>query len=86
VGLGLPIISTVDGEVREIVEKNQVGVFAGAENPQGLAEAIERVRSFSDQEREEIKRRGREYIDREGDRKKLAHRFYNILKELVNRK
>jgi glycosyltransferase involved in cell wall biosynthesis len=84
--IGLPIISTVDGEVREIVEKNQVGVFAGAENPQGLAEAIERVRAFSDQEREEIKRRGREYIDREGDRKKLAHRFYNILKELVNRK
>jgi glycosyltransferase involved in cell wall biosynthesis len=83
--VGLPIVTTVDGEVREIVEKNRVGVFAGAENPEGLAEAIKRVRSFSPEEREEIKKRGRDYIDREGDRKKLAHRFYSILQELVRR-
>ncbi|MFC7440003.1 glycosyltransferase family 4 protein [Laceyella putida] len=84
--IGLPIISTVDGEVREIVEKNQVGIFAGAENPEGLAEAIDQVRSFNEEERAAIKERGRQYIDREGDRKKLAHRFYEILRELVNRK
>jgi glycosyltransferase involved in cell wall biosynthesis len=82
----LPIVTTVDGEVREIMESNRVGIFAGAEDPKGLAEAIDRVRSFSPEELEEIKKRGREYIDREGDRKKLAHRFYGILKELVRRK
>jgi glycosyltransferase involved in cell wall biosynthesis len=84
--VGLPIVTTVDGEVREIMESNRVGIFAGAEDPKGLAEAIDRVRSFSPEELEEIKKRGREYIDREGDRKKLAHRFYGILKELVRRK
>lgn len=83
--IGLPIVTTVDGEVREIVEKNQVGFFAGAEDPEGLAKAIEKVRSLSSEERELIQKRGREYIDREGDRKKLAHRFYGFLKELVKR-
>jgi glycosyltransferase involved in cell wall biosynthesis len=84
--VGLPIVTTVDGEVRDIVEKNKVGVFAGAENPQGLAEAIERLRELTPEEREEIKKRGRDYIDREGDRKKLAHRFYEILEELTGKR
>ncbi|MBA4495359.1 glycosyltransferase family 4 protein [Paenactinomyces guangxiensis] len=82
--VGIPIVTTVDGEVREIVESNQVGVFAGAENPQGLAEAIDRVRSYTPEQLEQIKRNGREYIDREGDRKKLAHRFYGLLQSLAN--
>jgi glycosyltransferase involved in cell wall biosynthesis len=84
--IGLPIISTVDGEVREIVEGNEVGIFAGAENPQGLAGAIEQVRSYTREKLEEIKQNGKEYIDREGDRKKLAHKFYRILENLVQRK
>ncbi len=84
--VGLPIVTTVDGEVREIVEKNQVGVFAGAEDPEGLARAIDSVRSYSAEQLEKIKAKGREYIDREGDRKKLAHRFHQILRGLVNGK
>ncbi|SEM78311.1 Glycosyltransferase involved in cell wall bisynthesis [Lihuaxuella thermophila] len=81
--VGLPIVTTVDGEVREIVENNRVGVFAGAEDPEGLARAIDQVRSYTSEQLEEIKRNGREYIDREGDRKKLARRFYQILQGLV---
>lgn len=82
--IGLPIVSTVDGEVREIVEKNGVGIFAGAEDPEGLARAIDQMRQLTESQREQIRNNGREYIDREGDRKKLAHRFYNILTTLVN--
>lgn len=83
--VGLPIVTTVDGEVREIVESNRVGIFAGAEDPQGLADAIDRIRSYTPDQLEEIKKNGKEYIDREGDRKKLAHRFYGILKGLIHR-
>jgi glycosyltransferase involved in cell wall biosynthesis len=82
--VGLPIVTTVDGEVREIVESNGLGIFAGAENPEGLADAIDRVRAYTEEERAAIKARGRDYIDREGDRKKLARRFHELLKELVD--
>ncbi|SHE61377.1 Glycosyltransferase involved in cell wall bisynthesis [Seinonella peptonophila] len=81
--IGQPIITTVDGEVREIVEENQVGFFAGAEDPKGLAQAIKRAKELSVEEREAIKQRGLHYIDREGDRVKLAAKFYRILKNLV---
>ncbi len=83
--VGLPIVTTVDGEVREIVETNKVGLFAGAENPEGLARAIKQVHCLSDGERQAIREKGRDYIDREGDRIKLARHFYGILKELAKR-
>lgn len=84
--LGKPIITTVDGEVRQIVESNHVGVFSGAENPKGLAEAILELSSYSDEQLTEIKENGRAFIDREGDRQKLAKKFYHILQSVVNRK
>lgn len=81
--VGKPIITTVDGEVREIVEKNGLGVFSGAEDPEGLAKAIEEVRTYTPDLLDQIAKNGRDYIDREGDRKKLAHRFFAMFKELV---
>ncbi|WP_028776648.1 glycosyltransferase family 4 protein [Shimazuella kribbensis] len=82
--LGKPIITTVDGEVRQIVEENKVGVFSGAENSKGLAEAILEVSSYTDEHLQEIKENGRAFIDREGDRQKLAKKFYGILQTLVS--
>lgn len=84
--LGKPIITTVDGEVRQIVESNRVGVFSGAENPKGLAEAILELSSYSDEQLAEIRENGRAFIDREGDRQKLAKKFYGILTDLVRKK
>ncbi|MXQ52832.1 glycosyltransferase family 4 protein [Shimazuella alba] len=84
--LGKPIITTVDGEVRQIVEQNRVGVFSGAENPKGLAEAIMQMSQYTPDRLTEIKANGREFIDREGDRQKLAKKFFGILKELVTKK
>jgi glycosyltransferase involved in cell wall biosynthesis len=84
--LGKPIITTVDGEVRQIVEENKVGVFSGAENPKGLAEAIVELSSYSDEQLAEIKKNGRSFIDREGDRQKLAKKFYGILQDVVTKK
>ncbi|WP_188646110.1 glycosyltransferase family 4 protein [Marinithermofilum abyssi] len=77
--VGKPIITTVDGEVREIVEENQVGIFSGAENPEGFARAMIQLRDTSREELDAIAQRGRNYIDRAGDRKKLAHQLYDEL-------
>jgi glycosyltransferase involved in cell wall biosynthesis len=83
--VGKPIITTVDGEVREIVEQTKVGIFSGAEDPEGLAKAIRQVKEYSEEEKEAIARRGRAYIDEEGNRQKLAKRFYQILEKVCNK-
>jgi glycosyltransferase involved in cell wall biosynthesis len=83
--VGKPIVTTVDGEVREIVEKNEVGLFSGAEDPEGLAKALAQVRGFSREKLAQIAENGRCYIDREGDRRKLAKQFYRRLSALVKK-
>ncbi len=80
--VGLPIVTTVDGELREIIEGNGVGAFAGAEDPEGLAKAIARIRSLTPDERERIAQRGMDYVQREGNRRTLAHRYFLLLKQL----
>jgi glycosyltransferase involved in cell wall biosynthesis len=81
--IGLPIVTTISGEVREIMESHQIGIFAGAESPAGLAEAIDQVRSFTPERLQQIAQNGRLYVEHEGNRKKLAHRFYQCLVSLV---
>lgn len=83
--VGKPIVTTVDGEVRKIVEENEVGLFAGAENPEGLARAIEKVHEYNEEQLAEIRDRGKKYIDEEGNRIKLAHKFYQLL-QMVSQK
>ncbi|PTM56718.1 glycosyltransferase family 4 protein [Desmospora activa] len=79
--VGKPIVTTVDGEVRQIVEENSVGVFSGAENPEGLAQAIIRLKEQTEEERNQIAANGRHYIHTFGDRQQLARRLYGELKE-----
>lgn len=76
---GKPIITTVSGEIREIVEKNKVGIFSGAEDPNGLAQAILRIKRYSPEELEEVAEQGRRYIDQSADRSKLARVLYSEL-------
>lgn len=83
--IGQPIISTVDGEVREIVEENEIGFFAGAENPEGLAEAIKKAKELNEEDRKGIREKGKQYIDNEGDRVKLAKKFFQIIQNVVSR-
>jgi glycosyltransferase involved in cell wall biosynthesis len=74
--IGKPIITNVDGEVREIVEANGVGLFSGVEDPRGLAEAMEKVKRKTDEEKNALAERASQYIDRYGDRKKLAQTLF----------
>ena len=71
--------------VSHIIEENGVGLFAGAENPEGLARTIARIRQMAPEERARIAQRGMDYIQREGNRKVLAHRYFRLLKQLWDR-
>ncbi|MFD1397514.1 glycosyltransferase family 4 protein [Kroppenstedtia eburnea] len=81
--VGKPVITTVDGEVRWIVEENGVGLFSGAENPRGLAEAIRKLTTLTREERERIAERGQRYIERFGNRRKLAGELLRELETLL---
>lgn len=80
--VGKPIISTVDGEVRTIIEENRVGVFCGAEDPKGLAQALIDLRGQKPEALVEIARNGQNYIRLFGNRQALASRLYGELRSL----
>lgn len=82
--VGVPIITNNDGEVRELVEEHRLGLFSGVEDPKGMADAIEAIRHYSAERRAEIKENGQRFIDEQGDRRKLAKKYYRILEDLVN--
>lgn len=54
---GLPIITTVQGDAREIVEQNGVGFATEPGNPELLAATFRRAASLSDRERAELSAR-----------------------------
>ncbi|MDR6225552.1 glycosyltransferase family 4 protein [Desmospora profundinema] len=83
--VGKPIVSTVDGEVREIIEKNGVGVFSGAEDPKGLAKALMSLRGQKQGKRDTIAENGRRYIHTFGNRQRLASQLYGEMKGLMVR-
>lgn len=82
--IGLPIITSVDGEIRDIVEENQLGIFSTPEDSTSLAEAIDHVRAYPQERLQQIKESGYQYVDREGNREKLAHVYYELLEKITN--
>ncbi|MEN9406604.1 MAG: hypothetical protein RLZ12_888 [Bacillota bacterium] len=78
---GLPIVTNVDGEVREVVEGYGLGVFAPPNNPGLFASAIEKIRLMPDSSFRQIKAAGHRYIERHGDRVKAAERYLKLLQQ-----
>jgi glycosyltransferase involved in cell wall biosynthesis len=79
-----PIVLSVDGEARRIVEASGGGRFVPPGDPAQLMSAIEQL-SADRGAREEMGRRGREYVVREFDRTSLAARYIDVLRSLLPR-
>jgi glycosyltransferase involved in cell wall biosynthesis len=73
-----PILLSVDGEARAVVEASGGGVFVPPEDVERMADAIT---AFADDPArgERMGRRAREYVAREFDRGELARRYLDIL-------
>lgn len=65
---GLPIVTTVQGDVREIVESNDVGFAAEPEDPDALASAFREAAALSDAERAQLSNRSRAAYRRHFDK------------------
>ncbi len=80
-GAAVPVIVSVDGEARALVEWAQAGIYVEPENSQAMAEAILRLCSDSEY-RERLGQNGRRYAMEHFDRKEIAKKFEQVLMEL----
>jgi colanic acid biosynthesis glycosyl transferase WcaI len=84
-GMARPILLSVDGEARAIVEASGGGVFVEPEDVDGMVGEIVR---FSDDRAlgARMGARGREFVTREFDRDVLARRYLEVLSEVAARR
>jgi glycosyltransferase involved in cell wall biosynthesis len=74
----VPVIVTIDGEARALVEKARAGVSIEAENPEAMASAI--LQLYGDHERlTTLGLNGRQYVMEHYDRQKIAQDFERLL-------
>ncbi len=81
-GMERPVIISVGGEARLLVETAGAGTFVPPENPALLAQAV--LEAYADRQRlTEMGRQGREYVVKQHDRRALAGRYVEVMAELL---
>ena len=81
--LGLPIISTIGGEVKYILEENGVGSCVTPNQPLELAEELKRIKKLNFEDKSRIRNNGWDYVSNEGNRHVSSKKFANILSNLA---
>jgi glycosyltransferase involved in cell wall biosynthesis len=76
----VPIVLSVEGEAKDLIESAQAGICVEPENEQQIAEAILKLYE-NPGFRAELGRNGRRYIEEHFDRVKITKRFEEILKK-----
>jgi glycosyltransferase involved in cell wall biosynthesis len=82
-GVGRPIVMTVDGEARKIVEDAQAGVFVPPEDPAALAK---KLRQFADspEQLKQMEENGPTFVQEHFSRPALARKYLTVLDEVVH--
>jgi len=81
-GAGRPILTTVDGESRGIIERAGAGVFSPPEDVDALVESI-RALSRDPRRLERMGALGREFVERSYSRPALAGRYLDVLSRVA---
>jgi glycosyltransferase involved in cell wall biosynthesis len=81
-GMCRPILSTVDGETRRILEKAGSGAYVEAENPEAMAREIRALKSDPDRMKT-MSEAGRVYVTEHFSRDILAARCLRVLRGVV---
>jgi len=80
---GKPILISVDGEARFIVEKARAGLFVQPENPEDLKDKILYLKNHPDLLKE-FGKNGRIFVEENFNRSKLAQKYELILSSIIN--
>uniref|UniRef100_UPI0013EB2F86 glycosyltransferase n=1 Tax=Adlercreutzia sp. ZJ176 TaxID=2709407 RepID=UPI0013EB2F86 len=78
---GRPVLGTVVGEARRVIEEAGCGLCCDAEDPAGLAEICRQFADMPPSEREAMGARGRRYYEEHF----AKERFYDVLEEELQR-
>jgi len=80
---GKPVLISVDGEARFIVEKARAGLFVQPENPEDLRDKILYLKNHPDLLKE-FGKNGRIFVEENFDRSKLAQKYELLLSSIIN--
>jgi glycosyltransferase involved in cell wall biosynthesis len=78
-----PIVLSMEGEARHVLESAQAGVFVPPESPQALAQAISNLSQEPERCRE-YGRRGRRFVEQHYSRQAQARQLTQLLEALVS--
>lgn len=81
-GAGRPVLTTVDGESRGIIERAGAGVFSPPEDAEALAGALRHLAS-APADLARMGAAGRRYVETHYSRTALAVRYLEVLRQLV---
>ena len=79
-----PVLVTIDGITRTLIESAQCGLYS---EPENLQDFIKTVQKFSKMNKEQLLllgKNGFEYVKDHFDREKLAERYIEIIKDVVD--
>ena len=82
---GCPIILSIDGEARQVLEKADAGIFVEPENVGQMAQAIQQLQADPDR-LHRYRRNGRRFVDAHYSRQGLAARLEAVLLDIVEGK
>lgn len=77
---GKPIIGALSGEGNRIIKESKCGFSCEAEDYKGLCENVVKLYNMSDNERENIGKRGKSFFENNFSRKKLLNELDKFLK------
>ena len=77
-----PVLASLDGEGARIVRESRCGVVAAPGDAQGITRAVDSMKEMNLEERREMGRRGREFVQRHYERSVLADQYLERLAEV----
>ncbi len=78
-----PVLVTIDGITRELVEAAECGLYSEPENMVDFRDAVNRFLEMSDDKLTQFGENGFEFAKEHFDRKKLSQKYINTIKEVV---
>ncbi|MBN1541361.1 glycosyltransferase family 4 protein [candidate division KSB1 bacterium] len=78
-----PVILSVDGEARRVLDQTGAGIYAEPENTDALCDAVGTLKSLSSEQRTVMGRSGRRFVERHFSRRSQALDLEYMLRELV---
>jgi colanic acid biosynthesis glycosyl transferase WcaI len=81
-----PIIAALDGEGARVVEEAGAGITCPTENPEAMADAVLKLYNMSGRDRKVLGHKGREYFNKNFERKMLFDRLEVWMKALVSQR